>query len=603
MKRKLIGHAKQLRERIQLRILRKSGLFDAELYLRTYPDIGRSGISPARHYLLYGGGEHRMVSEKFDILAYINAHPLVRNWKMNPVIYHQLCDPDSRPADPLTRLMRVAFRCRILLGRLGIMHPYRLKRYMDPACEKEIRTIRQSPHFDADFYLDRYPALRDAGIDPALHYHTLGWKMGLDPSAGFHTDFYLSEYPDARATGIDPLLHYIRSGSPEELAVTYDTLLQEAESPRFEAADDQPVDASSLPVKLVAFYLPQFHTIPENDEWWGEGFTEWTHVRRSIPRFTSHKQPRLPLGGDFYDLREPAAMERQVRMAKDAGLRGFCFYYYWFNGKRLLEKPLDMFLGHPEWNFDFSICWANENWTRRWDGNEQDVLMGQQHSADDDIAFLDDASRYLIDERYIRVDGRPLLIIYRPSLFPDIRSTVRRWRTHFRNRYGQDLYIAMTQTFGHSDPRLFDMDAAIEFPPHNLAVKDIGQYLDVAGFNGRIFETLSLINRKPAQPPYTLYRGLMLNWDNTPRKGKNGIVYLGNTPGRFATWLDRSISATLAAGHPEGLVFINAWNEWGEGTCLEPDNNNGYAYLNTVRRLLRSHMDGDGPQERTSQTG
>jgi hypothetical protein len=590
MRRKFKAAVLSFRDRILEDIVVNSRIFDAAFYLKSYPYVERSGMSPAVHYLRYGASEQRQVSDSFDILSYQKSRPLTGDWKLNPVIYHQLCDPEIRPTHLPTKLVRILVRSRILLGRYGILGPFRLQWKIDPSTSDEIELIRKSPLFDAELYLTRNEGLKDAGIDPAMHYHSLGWKAGLDPSDAFHTDFYLLAYPDARASGINPLLYHIRSGSPEDRPLRFDALVKEAEMPAFEHADPVSVDASKLPVKLIAYYLPQFHPIPENDVWWGDGFTEWTHVRRSVPRFRGHLQPRPPLDDNYYDLREPAAMERQIRLARESGLHGFCFYSYWFNGKRLLETPLDMFLGHKEWPMNFCICWANVNWTRRWDGNDQDILIGQEHSPEDDIAFLEDASRYLLDERYIRVGGKPLLIIYRPSLFPDMKATVRRWRDHFREKYGQELYIAMTQTFGYTDPLQFDMDAAIEFPPHNLNVKEIGKYLDAEGFEGRILEVLSLIHLKEDKPkPYPLYPGLMLNWDNTPRKGKNGLVFLGNTPERFGTWLDGSISRTIAAGNPDNLVFINAWNEWGEGTCLEPDHHNGYAYLNAVRRVLRKY--------------
>ena len=248
--------------------------------------------------------------------------------------------------------------------------------------------------------------------------------------------------------------------------------------------------AVESPVRLIAFYLPQFHPIPENNQWWGEGFTEWTNVRGARPQFIDHYQPRVPIDMGYYDLRDVEVQRRQVELAKRYGIGGFCFYFYWFGGHRLLETPLLNYLNDASIDFPFCLCWANENWTRRWDGREQDLLIGQEHSPEDDLHFIEHISRYLNDSKYIRVDGRPLLLVYRPSLLPNAAETVERWRHWCREHDIEEPYVAMVQSFQTYDPRPFGMDAAIEFPWHTGMPNDVTAHLvpSKSDFRGFVFD-------------------------------------------------------------------------------------------------------------------
>lgn len=358
------------------------------------------------------------------------------------------------------------------------------------------------------------------------------------------------------------------------------------------AADDKPVDAAQIDVRAIAFYLPQFHPIPENDAWWGRGFTEWTNVSKAVPQFVGHYQPRLPGELGYYDLRVVDVMRRQVELARHYGLQGFCFHYYWFGGKRLLEQPLRQFLDNPDIEFPFCVCWANENWTRRWDGLDEEVLIGQAHSPADDLAFIAALEPLLRDRRYIRVDDRPLIVLYRPSLLPDATATLERWREHCRRVGIGELFLAMVQ-FDIEDPRIHGFDAAIEFPPHKLArgLQPINARLDIVNpeYHGNVIDYGDIVEsaRRSTVPTFELIRGVFPSWDNEARRPGGGYTFANATPAHYREWLEFAID--YARQHPvagEQLVFINAWNEWTEGAYLEPDRRFGYAFLDQTRQAL-----------------
>lgn len=355
--------------------------------------------------------------------------------------------------------------------------------------------------------------------------------------------------------------------------------------------------SADVAVKAVAFYLPQFHPIPENDAWWGKGFTEWSNVARAVPQFPGHYQPRLPGELGFYDLRIREIQYRQIELAQQYGLHGFAFYYYWFGGKRLLEFPIDQFLVDKDKKFPFCLVWANENWTRRWDGLEKDVLIAQTHGPETDVQFIQSLEPYLKDDRYIRINDRPMIIIYQASVLPDPVNTVNRWRQYCAEHKLGDPYLIAAQTFGFEDPRPLGFDAAVQFPPHNQLHHPrfrINDAIQIANpdFHSYIFSYPEVVKYKEAEPEdaaYSLYKTVFPSWDSEPRKPGRGTIFAHSSPQLYARWLRAAGQWTLK-NHPseERFVFINAWNEWAEGAYLEPDRRYGYAYLQATMDVLRS---------------
>jgi GT2 family glycosyltransferase len=347
-------------------------------------------------------------------------------------------------------------------------------------------------------------------------------------------------------------------------------------------------------VRSIAFYLPQFHAIPENDRWWGEGFTEWTNVRRAQPNYEGHYQPRVPADLGYYDLSGEEAMQQQAELARRYGIGAFCYYYYWFAGKRLLELPIERMLETGKPQFPFCLCWANENWTRRWDGQEKDILIGQQHSDADDAAVIADLMRYFRSPWYLRIDGKPLLLIYRPTLFPDFRRTAEHWRQLCREAGIGEIYLSLVECFelvhAGRDPAEFGCDAAVEFPPHGLAeAEPVPGALLNPDFTGTVADYRELALRAATReaPAYKRFPGVMPGWDNTARQQQRGYIFDSATPGAFQAWMETAVErARTQFSGDERLVFVNAWNEWAEGAYLEPDQRFGHGFLQAHANAL-----------------
>ena len=362
-------------------------------------------------------------------------------------------------------------------------------------------------------------------------------------------------------------------------------------------------------VRLLAFYLPQFHPIPENDRWWGTGFTEWTNVAKARPLFRGHYQPHIPADLGFCDLRVPEVREAQAALAREYGISGFCYYHYWFNGKRLLNRPFDEVLRSGRPDFPFCLCWANENWTRRWDGYDQEILIGQNHSLGDDREHIRHLFSAFEDQRYIRVHGKPLFLVYRTEILPDPERTADVWREAARAAGIGDLYLVRVESHSkHPDPRRIGFDAAVEFAP-DLTVMPFPKLhretwglqarvenqlrklrvLPQAYFDHNVYSYEDLVTRslaKPA-PPYTWFRCVTPSWDNSARRAKKAIIIHNSKPDLYERWLREMIQTTVHTfDGDERLLFVNAWNEWAEGNHLEPDQRWGRAYLEATRRAV-----------------
>jgi lipopolysaccharide biosynthesis protein len=329
-------------------------------------------------------------------------------------------------------------------------------------------------------------------------------------------------------------------------------------------------------IRVIAFYLPQFHPTPENDHWWGKGFTEWTNVTKAAPLFEGHYQPHLPKDLGFYDLRLREPRHDQISLAKRHGIEGFCYHYYWFSGKRILHRPLDDMLADPESDMPFCLCWANENWTRRWDAADNEILIAQRYLPDDDLKFIKSLIPFFSDPRYIRVDGAPFFIVYRPQHLPDARKSAGIWRDYCRSLGIERIHICAALTHGNNDYVQFGFDSGVEFPPHNLErCSNINQEIDFfEPFQGNILDykdvAQSYLTRRWKSE--NVFRTVFPCWDNTARTGSRALVILNGTPRNYEYWLSTAIGIT-ARDFPmdDRFVFINAWNEWAEGCHLEPD--------------------------------
>ena len=351
-------------------------------------------------------------------------------------------------------------------------------------------------------------------------------------------------------------------------------------------------------VKLIALYLPQFHQFKENNDWHGRGFTEWSNVTKAKPLFANHYQPKLPIDVGFYDLSHDDIMFRQIELAKNYGIGGFAFYYYWFSGKKLMEKPIYNYLNNKALDFPFCIHWANESWSKRWDGGNQEILIEQKFSSDDFEALSKDLLEFFKDDRYIKIDGRPLFIIYRPALFNKelFVEFTKYLRKYVKSKGLKEPYIIATKQFNFwYNPKDWNLDAVMDFELNSiprLKEKNIAKINDKHNF--KLFDWQNYVERDLYKRDYNYrtYRTVFPRWDNSPRKAYTGaFIFDGTSPQIYGKWLNYAIDKTLTDfKSDERIVFINAWNEWAEGAMLEPDIRYGYAYLDITRQVLEKRF-------------
>lgn len=349
-------------------------------------------------------------------------------------------------------------------------------------------------------------------------------------------------------------------------------------------------------MKQIAFYLPQFHTIPENDEWWGKNFTEWTNVKKSKQLFKGHNQPEVPLQG-YYDLSNVNEMAKQAKIAKEYGLYGFCYYHYWFEGKLLLEKPLEQMLVTPEVDIPFCLCWANETWSRTWNGSEKEVLIAQNYNEDDEMLrkHFDYFLKYFKDSRYIMEGNKPILIIYKPHLIQNIDYVLKFWNELAVKNGFDGIYLGYQHHSAFAYPeKTKGFDFGIEFEPwftidkNNMLKKNILQKI-VKKITAKPaivdYDDIwnNILKRKPGEK---VMPGAFVSWDNTPRMANRGTVVFEAKPEKFERYYIKQIERAKTIYHSD-YIFINAWNEWAEGAHLEPDEKNGYGYLEALNRTIK----------------
>lgn len=341
-------------------------------------------------------------------------------------------------------------------------------------------------------------------------------------------------------------------------------------------------------IEAIAFYLPQFHPIPENDAIYGKGFTEWDNVQNASPLFEGHAQPNRPhpVFG-YYDLTDEKFLRLQHEMAYENMVKNFCYYYYNFSGKRLLEKPLDLINNNRSIKNRFCLCWAHGSWYNN-RTNIRDIFIQQQYTPDNARNLFHDLLQYFENERYITIDGKPLFCVFAPENNPLMSTYTEIWREEAHKHGFSGIWIAGVLAFVDIHPATLGLDSMIEFAPHWH-----NEALIAHNPNGpRIYDynqTLRIMLGTNI-PNYLMNRGVFPGWDNTPRRGKNGIVFINNNVDVYATYLEGMIEYTreYLPGNMQ-YIFINAWNEWGETCYLEPDMRNGFSYLQVTKNVFAKY--------------
>ena len=383
-------------------------------------------------------------------------------------------------------------------------------------------------------------------------------------------------------------------------------------------------------IKTIAFYLPQYHTIPENDKYWGQGFTEWTNTKKAKPLFEGHYQPKTPLNENYYNLLDDDVKIWQAELAKKYGLYGFCYYHYWFKGgKKLLEKPLEQMLQNKKVDLPFCLCWANESWTKNWDGGNKEVIVLQEYGNQDEWKLhFDYLKDFFLDERYITLNGKPVFLIYKPELIPNVSEMLKFWNEEAK-KIGLDGICFMIQNSSWYYTPSFDMTGfsyQIRFQPHdsmryesknmNYVKMEQKCYRIIKKLHlNKLYDTfrnkVSTYRQKSRSSELTtrsydeawntilnsksdsnIVEGAFVDWDNTARK-VTGMLHEGATPEKFEKYM-KKLYMKIEKNNSLPVVFLNAWNEWGEGAYLEPDTLHEYKYLEALKKANNSYNKKEG---------
>lgn len=566
-------------------------IFDEEYYNR----VALSGFplktireSSLLHYIREGEALGLSVSDKFNCKEYLDANSDLKKWDKSLLSHYIRFGMNEGRA--LTLAKRLVTIEKSAQNEVKLQVNLKLKR---KELLKAIEMINESGLFDHEYYRQQvtYDICDGNEIQDYLEN---GWKSGLKPNHSFSDIEYLKANEDLQEVALIPFLHYVEHGQFEFRSIAfYPYELVEEDKKYHTFKSNKPTNTN---LKIFAFYLPQFHPFPENDEWWGKGFTEWSNVTKAQPNFSGHMQPHYPIHLGYYDLRVPEVLKEQAALARNYGVTGFNFYYYWFDGKVLMEKPFEILLENKDIDIEYCITWANENWTRTWDGSENDILIAQNHSEEDSTKFITHLFKYFNDPRYLRVDNKPVLNIYRADIIPDMKDTLLLWRNIAKKHGFDGLYLVCCQTFGGGNPEDYGFDAAMEFPPHNINGRELNSEVTNLNpeFEGKIYNYQEIASNalKSDEPNYKLFRTCMLSWDNTARKQLKSSIFTNFSLEAFKGWLDNNASSVLENNkyqNDEKLVFINAWNEWAEGTHLEPDRLYGYGALEKVYEVMSKH--------------
>jgi hypothetical protein len=356
-------------------------------------------------------------------------------------------------------------------------------------------------------------------------------------------------------------------------------------------------------MEVIAFYLPQYHVIPENNKWWGEGYTEWKNVKGAKPLFAGHYQPRVPLNENYYDLLDTKVMIEQSKLAKAYGVTGFAYYHYWFDGKRLLEKPVENMRRTPEIDMPYCLVWANEEWKKYWYGQGEEVLINQNYGSrknwEEHFEYLLD---FFKDERYIKIDGKPVFIIYRSGVMRQGKQMVDCWNRLAQKHGLPGIYIIGMKNWEFETKACAWLDAMVDYEPtkeQRLKImkkriydqKKLRERFDFGIWNRLTCDIHSYahINRQMLRISHedNEFRGVFVDFDNSARAKKHGLIFYGSNPKRFKKYFSEHIRLSKKEG--KDYIFINAWNEWGEGCYLEPDTKFKYGYLEAVRSALKEN--------------